>query len=57
MPNILKVEPGPPMALYNSGTDEQAARAAFVARYGDEPKHIVVLPGCTLAGPKPEEAS
>lgn len=55
MPNILKVEPGPPMALYPVGTTEEKARAAFVSVYGYKPEHIIVCGGGTLAGPKPEE--
>ena len=57
MPNILKVEPGPPMALYLVGTTEREAKAAFARTYGQPPAQVIVTRGGTLAGPKPERGT
>ena len=54
MTNILKCEPGPPMALNKIGTTRREAATVFARTYGHPPKMVIVTGGGTLAGPKPE---
>ena len=38
---------------HSADTSEEQARAAFVKRYGRDPRRVVRTAGCVLAGPKP----